>query len=247
MHKGTSRNRSRSHGRSIRARSIRSLSRGRKQPDTPTSVGPSGSAGGGDYLLAGMPLTTCQLILGLAADQLIQSGVFCSLLVVRSRWISPLPSANSSTSVLRHKGSSLSQVCDPYSSDSVSVSSAVPTRTSGASGAAAPPAPAVPMVASGGVGYGRLAEQQRRLSVDDQTRQYHTQQRAHHSKLSQDLDSRVLATVLASPSVSSQPRQQEVGSMEKVEPVRGGEGPRRGHGYSASDMETPRASGENNV
>lgn len=253
VHKGRSRNRSRSHGRSTR--SIRSLSRGRKQPDTPTSAaGPSGatSGGGGDFFLAGVPLTTCQLILGLAADQLIQSGVFCSLLVVRSRWISPsLSSPNSSTSLLRHKGSSLSQVCDPYSPDSGSTaSSALPTRTSGVSGAAAAaaaPVPTVPLVASGGMGNGRMAEQQQRLSVDDQTRQYHTQQRAHHSKLSQDLDSRVLATVLASPGVSNRPRQQEVGSMEKVGPVGGGGGQGRGHGYSASDMETPRASGENNV
>ncbi|KAG0031380.1 K(+)/H(+) antiporter [Podila clonocystis] len=229
-HKGRSRNRSRSHGRSIR-----SLSRGRKQPDTPTGAGPSGSSGG-DYLLASVSLTTCQLILGLVADQLIQSGVFCSLLVVRSRWISSSP--NSSTSVLRHKGSSLSQVGDYGSPDTGA--SAAPARTSGGATAVAP-VPAVPLVASGGVGNGRMTEQQRQQSVDDQTRQYHTQQQAHHSKLSQDLDSRVLATVLASPKVSSQPRQQE------AEPVGSGGGQGRGHAYSASDMETPRASVENNV
>ncbi|KAF9021212.1 K(+)/H(+) antiporter, partial [Haplosporangium bisporale] len=101
QHKGRSRHRSQSRGRSPRTRSTRSLSRGRKQPDTPTGSVPSGSIGSGDYLLAGVSLTTCQLILGLVADQLIQSGVFCSLLVVRSRWISSSP--NLSTSALRNK------------------------------------------------------------------------------------------------------------------------------------------------
>lgn len=242
QHKGRSRNRSRSHGRSTRTRSIRSLSRGRKQPDTPTG-GPSGSTGGGDFLLAGMSLTTCQLILGLVADQLIQSGVFCSLLVVRSRWVSSSP--NSSTTMLRHKGSSLSQVGDYGPPDSGAAPTAAATRTSVSSAPLAPPA--VPLVASSGVANGQIMEQQQQQSVDDQTRQYHTQQRAHHSKLSQDLDSRVLASVMASPKASSQP-QQEAGLVEEAEPVanRGG-GQGLGHGYSASDMETPRPSGENNV
>ncbi|KAG0342983.1 K(+)/H(+) antiporter [Podila horticola] len=242
QHKGRSRNRSRSHGRSTRTRSIRSLSRGRKQPDTPTG-GPSGSTGGGDFLLAGMSLTTCQLILGLVADQLIQSGVFCSLLVVRSRWVSSSP--NSSTTVLRHKGSSLSQVGDYGPPDSGAAPTAAATRTSVSSAPLAPPA--VPLVASSGVANGQMMEQQQQQSVDDQTRQYHTQQRAHHSKLSQDLDSRVLASVMTSPKASSQP-QQEAGLVEEAEPVanRGG-GQGLGHGYSASDMETPRPSGENNV
>lgn len=226
QHKGRSRHRSQSHGRSPRARSIRSLSRGRKQPETPTGSGPSGSTGGGDYLLAGVSLTTCQLILGLVADQLIQSGVICSLLVVRSRWISS--SSNLSTGALRNKRSS-GHVDDLHSPDSATPLTA---------------APAVPLVASGGVENGRM-EQQMQQSVDDQTRHYHTQQRAHHSKLSHDLDSRALASALASPEASRSPRQDMVFVEESVVPephVASGR-----HGYSASDMETPRASGENHI
>lgn len=238
QHKGRSRQRSRSRGRSIRSRSIRSLSRGRKQPDTPTGAGPSGSTGGGDYLHAGVSLTTCQLILGLAADQMIQSGVFCSLLVVRSRWISSSP--NSSTHALRQKSSS-SQVGDVYSPDSGAPLTAAPTRTSGMFSAA----PAVPLVASGGIENGRMTEPQRQESVDDQTREYHTQQRVHHSKLSQDLDSRALASALASPKASRPPHRDVTFMEESVVPethVASG-----GHAYSASDMETPRASGEDHV
>ncbi|KAI9236654.1 MAG: Sodium/hydrogen exchanger family-domain-containing protein [Podila humilis] len=235
QHKGRSRHRSQSRGRSPRTRSTRSLSRGRKQPDTPTGSGPSGSIGSGDYLLAGVSLTTCQLILGLVADQLIQSGVFCSLLVVRSRWISSSP--NLSTSALRNKSSS-NQMGDVYSPDSGTPLTEAPTRTSGMSSTVH----AVPLVASGGVENERTAEKQRQHSVDDQTRQYRTQQRAHHSRLSQDLDSRALASALASPKASRPPRQ-DMGFVEEPEPhVASGR-----HGYSASDMETPRASGENHV
>ncbi|KAG0282241.1 K(+)/H(+) antiporter [Linnemannia gamsii] len=64
-----------------RSRGARSLSRGRK-PDTPGVYGHSGGVIGG----GGNALTTCQVMLGLAADRMIQSGVVSSLLVVRSRW-----------------------------------------------------------------------------------------------------------------------------------------------------------------
>ncbi|KAG0373839.1 K(+)/H(+) antiporter, partial [Mortierella sp. AD032] len=63
--------RSRSRGRSI--------SRGRR-PDTPSI------SGGLTINTTGATLTTCQVMLGLAADKMIQSGVVSSLLVVRSRW-----------------------------------------------------------------------------------------------------------------------------------------------------------------
>jgi len=74
------------------ARSSRSISKGRK--------GNARSAGGADqdnhrrHLSASSSvhpistgvMTTCQVMLGFAADQMIQSGVNSSLLVVRSRW-----------------------------------------------------------------------------------------------------------------------------------------------------------------
>ncbi|KAF9087703.1 K(+)/H(+) antiporter [Mortierella sp. AD031] len=63
-------------------RSLRSLSRGRR-PDTPgVGIRSTGTGAIGD----GSALTTCQVMLGLTADRLIQSGVVSSLLVVRSRW-----------------------------------------------------------------------------------------------------------------------------------------------------------------
>ncbi|KAF9911443.1 K(+)/H(+) antiporter [Linnemannia zychae] len=68
---GSRLSRSRSRGRS--------LSRGRR-PDTP------GISGGLAHNFSGAALTTCQVMLGLAADRMIQSGVVSSLLVVRSRW-----------------------------------------------------------------------------------------------------------------------------------------------------------------
>lgn len=79
-----------------RSRGARSLSRGRK-PDTPGVVhGHSGGAIGG----GGNALTTCQVMLGLAADRMIQSGVVSSLLVVRSRWF--LERSNPSSSHHHH-------------------------------------------------------------------------------------------------------------------------------------------------
>ncbi|KAF9278104.1 K(+)/H(+) antiporter [Mortierella alpina] len=72
-------------GRSLsrKARSLRSLSRGRKA-ETP-GAGASSShhihLGGGNS-----SATTCQVMLGFAADRLMQSCVSSSLLVVRSRW-----------------------------------------------------------------------------------------------------------------------------------------------------------------
>ncbi|KAK3837578.1 MAG: Sodium/hydrogen exchanger family-domain-containing protein [Linnemannia elongata] len=62
-----------------RSRGARSLSRGRR-PDTPGVVSNTTTGAGGSAL------TTCQVMLGLAADRMIQSGVVSSLLVVRSRW-----------------------------------------------------------------------------------------------------------------------------------------------------------------
>ncbi|KAG9064564.1 K(+)/H(+) antiporter [Linnemannia hyalina] len=62
-----------------RSRGARSSSRGRR-PETPGVV--SNLTAG----LGGSALTTCQVMLGLAADRMIQSGVVSSLLVVRSRW-----------------------------------------------------------------------------------------------------------------------------------------------------------------
>lgn len=62
-----------------RSRGARSLSRGRR-PDTPGIVSNITTGAGGSAL------TTCQVMLGLAADRMIQSGVVSSLLVVRSRW-----------------------------------------------------------------------------------------------------------------------------------------------------------------
>ncbi|KAG0072508.1 K(+)/H(+) antiporter [Linnemannia elongata] len=62
-----------------RSRGARSLSRGRK-PETPGVVSNITTGAGGSAL------TTCQVMLGLAADKMIQSGVVSSLLVVRSRW-----------------------------------------------------------------------------------------------------------------------------------------------------------------
>ncbi|KAF9116661.1 K(+)/H(+) antiporter [Mortierella sp. AM989] len=70
--------RSRSKG----ARSLRSSSRGRKAETPGASAGPSQEHS------TPAPLTTCQAMLGLAADKMIQSSVISSLLVVRSRWYS---------------------------------------------------------------------------------------------------------------------------------------------------------------
>ncbi|KAF9406426.1 K(+)/H(+) antiporter [Podila epigama] len=91
----------------IGSRSIRSLSRGRKPTDTPgaasgTSGGGAGASAGGAGGESSSPLTTCQLILGMAADQLLQSGVVCSLIAVRSRWS---PVFLGSTTSLRRKSS----------------------------------------------------------------------------------------------------------------------------------------------
>ncbi|KAF9121953.1 K(+)/H(+) antiporter [Mortierella sp. 14UC] len=71
----------------------RSLSRGRK-PETP------GISGGLASSFSGAALTTCQVMLGLAADRMIQSGVVSSLLVVRSRWF--LERSNPSSASRQH-------------------------------------------------------------------------------------------------------------------------------------------------
>ncbi|KAG0202882.1 K(+)/H(+) antiporter [Mortierella sp. GBA30] len=72
-------------GRSLsrRARSLRSLSRGRK---TETGVASPSSASLAHHGGHSSSLTTCQVMLGLAADKMMQSGVSSSLLAVRSRW-----------------------------------------------------------------------------------------------------------------------------------------------------------------
>ncbi|KAF9359059.1 K(+)/H(+) antiporter [Mortierella sp. AD094] len=70
--------RSRSKG----ARSLRSLSRGRKAET------PGAGSGQPQVHATPSPMTTCQVMLGLTADKMIQSCVVSSLLVVRSRWYS---------------------------------------------------------------------------------------------------------------------------------------------------------------
>ncbi|KAF9982841.1 K(+)/H(+) antiporter, partial [Modicella reniformis] len=67
--------------------SVRSLSKGRKAEAS--EVGTATRAGTGTEGVSS-PLTTCQVMLGLAADKMMQSGVISSLLVVRSRWFSQL-------------------------------------------------------------------------------------------------------------------------------------------------------------
>ncbi|KAG9322328.1 hypothetical protein KVV02_001549 [Mortierella alpina] len=71
-------------GRSLsrKARSLRSLSRGRR-PETP---GAGASSLHHLHLGGHSSTTTCQVMLGLAADMMMQSCVSSSLLVVRSRW-----------------------------------------------------------------------------------------------------------------------------------------------------------------
>ncbi|CAO3566807.1 unnamed protein product [Mortierella alpina] len=74
----------RASGRSLsrKARSLRSLSRGRR-PETP---GAGASSSHHAHLGGHAATTTCQVMLGLAADRMMQSCVSSSLLVVRSRW-----------------------------------------------------------------------------------------------------------------------------------------------------------------
>ncbi|KAF9951446.1 K(+)/H(+) antiporter [Mortierella alpina] len=71
-------------GRSLsrKARSLRSLSRGRRA-ETP---GAGTSSSHHVHLGGHSSTTTCQVMLGLAADRMMQSCVSSSLLVVRSRW-----------------------------------------------------------------------------------------------------------------------------------------------------------------
>ncbi|KAF9998434.1 K(+)/H(+) antiporter [Entomortierella chlamydospora] len=68
--------------RSKSARSLRSLSRGRKVET------PAAGSGQPQVHSTPSPMTTCQVMLGLTADRMIQSCVVSSLLVVRSRWYS---------------------------------------------------------------------------------------------------------------------------------------------------------------
>ncbi|KAF9926802.1 K(+)/H(+) antiporter [Linnemannia zychae] len=70
MKKGGTSRTGRSH-----SRGNRSISRSRKSDIHSASLSSEGGS-----------LTTCQVMLGLAADKIIQSGVVSSLLVVRSRW-----------------------------------------------------------------------------------------------------------------------------------------------------------------
>ncbi|GJJ75161.1 ABC-2 type transport system permease protein [Entomortierella parvispora] len=72
-------------------RSSRSISKGRKSTGTPGGADQDGhrrhlSTSSAAYPTTTGAMTTCQVMLGYAADQMIQSGVNSSLLVVRSRW-----------------------------------------------------------------------------------------------------------------------------------------------------------------
>ncbi|KAF9439171.1 K(+)/H(+) antiporter [Entomortierella beljakovae] len=140
------------------ARSLRSLSRGRKGDGHITSGGP----------INGGPPTTCQTMLGLTADKMIQSYVVSSLLIVRSRWHSQRGFAN------------LNDVGSPSSGIGQFRLHNVPTS-------------GVSHNRNFSNDYGSVHER-----ILDQTRQYHSQQQQHHSRqnskpsqdYSNDLDSK---------------------------------------------------------
>ncbi|KAF9184461.1 K(+)/H(+) antiporter [Haplosporangium sp. Z 767] len=149
----TSRGRSPSRGaRSIRSmrsmRSIRSASRGRKA-ETP------GAGMNSSQAQASAALTTCQVMLGIAADKMMHAGVSSSLLVVRSRWFSerkarPLSEASSLFHGLGH----------------LKLNSTNMTSTGS-------------YHRGGSIDHHQPQSPQR---MQDQARQYHTQQQQHHAQ-----------------------------------------------------------------
>ncbi|KAG0310711.1 K(+)/H(+) antiporter [Dissophora globulifera] len=145
--------------RSKETRSIRSSSRGRR------AATPGMGAEHEHYD------TTCQVMLGLAADKMVQSGVISSLLVVRSRWFAQRKNQNIRGSSYHDMGLPLGHFGLHLTSTGTGSHHNADNHSHRRGGS--------------------TADNQYNQQILDQTHEYHSQQRQHHarqhSKASQEL------------------------------------------------------------